>query len=472
MGDLMLKSIFSAIVFFVLITQVAFADDYVQKIGDQFVQNLPGDWNASVGTWTYFDIIKCFTTPGASCFGNNPSSPYGQPNFLDPNTQQMSNVFQMNYDEAVVLIFRTPPQMRYYSFVQYLFSEPGSTSPVFASLSDAFNMKKLGTSGSNQIGGSPFDTYSAVVWTADNNTFSSVKSQLLALGLPDIAVNFYPLPRTLPLNPDKTLPMGYGSQADTFSMLMRTALPTVPANFTQYMNEKPFYVLKVGPVTHLMQSQAPVIGYASETSGIVEATGLQSALNKLVSDIKNQYSTNYALKSQTVDYTSKVGWDCIKGVSQCAGDNHDALYSQDVDRAVVVSSLDDLVIVAGVKHQKTGKATYINHAVYDTKKMAGIVSIADTYFTTGSALYHAGVTNPSDIRNRMYQNLYAYVISYNCAGRQYCLQIPAPTPDNPVGLNPGAPFFVMGRSYLEPHTLVRPSPDEIVHHQVYVASKK
>ena len=50
--------------------------------------------------------------------------------------------------------------------------------------------------------------------------------------------------------------------------------------------------------------------------------------------------------------------------------------------------------------------------------------------------------------------------------------IPAPTADDPIGLEPGAPFFVLGRSYLEPRTLVRPSSSEIVPHQVFLGSRK
>jgi hypothetical protein len=124
-----------------------------------------------------------------------------------------------------------------------------------------------------------------------------------------------------------------------------------------------------------------------------------------------------------------------------------------------------------VNHRKTNKAVYLNHSVYDTKKLAGVASVADPALTAESALYHAGVTSPSDNRIRLYQKLYAYMISYNCAGRSYCLQIPAPTATNPVGLAPGAPFLVVGRSYLEPTTLVRPAASEIIRHQVLVGTK-
>jgi hypothetical protein len=128
------------------------------------------------------------------------------------------------------------------------------------------------------------------------------------------------------------------------------------------------------------------------------------------------------------------------------------------------------LIITGVIHQKTGKATYVNHSVYDTKKLSGIVSVADPLLTKQSALYHAGVSDPADPRLATCSSLYAYAISYDCTGISCCLAIPAPTAANPVGLAPGSPFFVMGRKYLEPRTGVRPALSEITPHRSMLLS--
>jgi hypothetical protein len=169
---------------------------------------------------------------------------------------------------------------------------------------------------------------------------------------------------------------------------------------------------------------------------------------------------------------TRVGWDCISELSPCTGDNFDCLYSHDVTTLVRVKSLRDFVIIVGVNHQQTGKAAYMNFAVYDSRKLASIVGVTDSDLTLQSALFHAGITNPGDPRVKLYRNLYAYMFSYDCAGKQYCVAIPRPTASNPVGLPPGAPFFVLGRSYMEPHTLVRPSGAEIIHHQVFVGTER
>lgn len=436
----------------------------LKNIGDRFSASIPSDWKNEAGGWQYADIADCYVN-GGSCFGNNPTSPYGSPTFLDSTLNRQLNAFHLNANEAVVIIMRTPPEMRYFGFTQYLMqngSQP-SVAPVFASMSDALNLMRIGTAGA-----SAFGQYAAVVWSGDLNTYTAARALLMQAGLPEGAINFIPMPVNLPVHPLKT---GYGPGTDTFGMLMRTAIPKKKADWDAYMTEKPFIVSKIGPTAVVPLAAAPTIGYSNTVSGVAEGKGLQLALNKLVADIKKNYRGRFTLQPQEVSYSSKTGWDCIAGNEQCAGDTFDALYSRDIERPLTVKNLEDFVIVVGVNHQKTGKATYINHSIYDTKKMAGIVSVTDPSMTTESALYHAGVTSLDDSRRALYQNLYAYAISYDCAGRLFCLAIPAPTPENPVGLIPGAPFIVVGRAYADPHTMVRPSIDEIVHHQVLIGTK-
>ena len=244
------------------------------------------------------------------------------------------------------------------------------------------------------------------------------------------------------------------------------------ADFDAYVAENPYYVLRVGPGSHGVASPAPVIGYPSDLSGVAESPGLQAALDRLVADIGRHYAGSYAFRKQAGSYTDHVGWDCISALTECTGDNYDSLYSRDESTFIRVRDLRDFIIVVGVNHQLAGKAAYVNSAVYDSRKLASIVSITDADMTEQSALYHAGIANPRDPRVRAYRNLYAYMFSYDCDGKRYCAPIPAPTADDPIGLEPGAPFFVLGRSYLEPRTLVRPSSSEIVPHQVFLGSRK
>ena len=55
---------------------------------------------------------------------------------------------------------------------------------------------------------------------------------------------------------------------------------------------------------------------------------------------------------------------------------------------------------------------------------------------------------------------------------KHCLNIPAPTPENPVGLPPGATFGLWERNYVDPHTGARPDENEVVRQQVLVGTKR
>lgn len=436
------------------------ADPIVQEMGDNFVASLPADWRPEVGGWEFLDVMDCYTT-GKSCYGNNPASPYGYPQFKDFARLKLAP------SEAVVVFMRTPPAARYFGLTQYLITRGGAAKEILASLSDTLNLLSFKTIGSDTPGQNVFDQYAVVVWTADINTLAKVKFQLAQQGIPENRINFLPIPINLPLN------MGYGSSADTFSILLRVAMPEVQSAFDAYRADNPFYVVKVGEVSPPPISPAPTVGYRSEISGVSEVATYQAPLDALVADIKRNYARRYALRAQTIEYVSAIGFECIAGTAKCTLDTHDGLYANDLSKLILtVKSPQDIVIIAGVNHQRTGKSLYVNHTVNDVSKQTGIVSVDDPALTTASALYHAGVTSPGDPRAQLYDKLYAYVVSYDCSGLQHCLAIPAPTADNPIGLEPGAPFGLYERSYVDPRTGVRPSTTEIVRHQVFVGTKK
>lgn len=434
-------------------------DPVVDGMGEAFVSALPANVLAERGQWEFLDVIDCYTN-GDSCFGNNPSSPYGYTKFRG------SVSMKLGPSEAVVVFMRTPPQARYFGFTQYLVRR-GRSPQVLASLSDSLNLLNFWTLQSSAPGENVFNQYAVLVWTADLNTLAMVKRQLAAQGVPDTKVNFMPIPIGLPLN------LGYGPDDDSLSILLRTAIPNVQVEFDEYRLSNPFFAVKVVPIAPPTLSPAPIIGYKDEISGVSEVPTLSAPLNALVRDIKLKYARAYALRAQKVAYVSALGFECIQGTAVCTLDTHDGLYANDTTLlAYQPTNLNDIVVIAGVNHQRTGKALYVNHTVNDVAKQTGIVSVDDPALTTQSALYHAGVTSSTDPRVSLYDKLYAYVVSYDCSGLQYCLQIPAPTPENPIGLQPGAKFGLYERSYVDPKTGVRPSQSEIVKHQVLIGTKK
>jgi hypothetical protein len=446
-----------------LVHGVCLADDpQVDAMGQAFLADLPSNWHSQVGSWQYFNVASCFAA-GQYCYGNNPSSPYGYPSF--GNSQPISP-FQMSQNEAVVIFFKTPPPMRYFGFTQYLMNRDGNAYYIFASMSDTLNLLEMSTLQATAPVSNIFNQYAVLVWTADMNTLAGVQSLLAQQGIAAANVNFIPMPVTLPLY------MGYGARSDTFSMVMRTALPNVQSDLNTYMANSPFYVIKVGPNSPPPISPAPVIGYASDVSGISENPASATALSSLVANIQANYKSTFSFAKQVVTYSNTIGWDCIATLTPCSADNHDDLIAMDTTQAVTVKNLNDIVIIAGVNHNLTGEALYINHTVNDTVQSTGIFSISDPQFTEQSALYHAGVTSPTDPRIVMYKNLYAYAISYNCGKLSFCQNIPTPTTANPIGLSPGESFLLWARAYENPNTKVRPDSAEIIQHTVLIGTHK
>lgn len=439
----------------------AAADPAVDAMADTFVAALPAGWTVTRAQWEFLDVADCFLTK-ESCFGNNPSSPYGYPIF------NFAPRFLLAPSEAVVVFMRTPPEMRYFGFTQYLISRGAVAEQVLASLSDTLNLTKFVTLASSAPGQNVFNQYAVLVWTADLNSLASVKALLALQGIEGSKVNFLPLPIGLPLN------MGYSADADVFALLLRVALPNVQAEFDAYRTEVPFAAMKITPSAPPPVDPAPTIGYVDETSGFAEDPALATALNELVADIKAKYRRTFKLEQQVVRPFLAKGLDCIAGTtSACILDSHDSLYSADLSStSVTVRNLQDVVIVAGVNHRTTGKALYMNHSVNDPVKSTGIITVDDTVLTTASALYHAGVKLPRDPRVQRYKNLYAYAVSYDCNGLEHCMNIPAPTPEKPVGLPPGATFGLWERNYVDPRTGVRPDENEVVRQQVLVGTKR
>lgn len=435
-------------------------DPRVQAMGDSFVADLSPDWRTTRGDWRVFDVAACFAS-GAHCFASNPSGPYG---FL---VLDGTSKFNLDEGEAVVVFMRTPPELQYFGFTQYLNTRGAEKQTLIASLGDTLNQLKFSSLDSGEPGTGVFDAYAVLVWTADLNAFAVVEDALIRQGIDPSRINPVWIPVGLPLH------MGYGPADDTFTLVMRVALPTSQERLDAYLDERPLYVVKVTPNAAAPIAPAPMTGFAEEISGVWEDAALESALASLVGDIVKNYRGAFRLRASPVRSVSKdrTGWDCIALNIFCSFDNHDATYWADTPTPVVVKNVDDVVIVAGVNHRSTGKAIYTSHAVQSVPQNTGIVDIGGDRLSKESALYHAGVRSPRDPRVRLYEQLYAYAIAFDCGSYSYCLQIPPPTPENPVGLDPGEPFVVLGRYYVEPRTGVRPDLSEVIGHRVLIGTR-
>jgi hypothetical protein len=114
---------------------------------------------------------------------------------------------------------------------------------------------------------------------------------------------------------------------------------------------------------------------------------------------------------------------------------------------------NEFIIVYGVNHVATGKATYSNVALYGADAWNGVGTV--TYMDFNGSAEEYLPDNP----NAKY--LYVYKLARNCEGDPYCYEIPYNAKG--YGIDLDQPIMIGWRLYLENATKTGPSYSEIVY---------
>ena len=428
----------------------AWSGDDLELLSEQFQAGVPADIRLQQQGWTFFTLQDCFASGSTNCWGANPDSPYGIPIFAD----SLSNATQLRPDEAIVYIVKTPPMLRYFSFIPYLHTRSvgSERKTLFASVDEPLNNLKIVTSGSSIAGENVFDQLTVVVMTQDLRLFYRIKSMFYRIGFPAPAVQLLSLSHEL-------VTLGKSADADSLTLLMRVALPEDKASFNDYISvERPVRVFRLTPMTQ--QTPWPVAKPIPTTPGsIAEPAELGTALATLVEDIQARYQAKNLVAADVRPW-APVGETCIKLNLVCGGDNYDAVYTSDI-QGLVNNPKHDFTIIAGVNHHRLNKAIYLNHSISDPTRKAGVASFNDNMLA-GSAAYHAGITDQTDPRNEIYKNLYAYMVAADCRGFRFCLEVPQASTAAEVGIAPDGLYDILGRIYVDPATTVRPRLSDLI----------
>lgn len=443
----------------------------LDQLTSEFTAGISAAYSSTPYPWQFLSCDAA--TP--NCFGTNPDSPYGAPNFGPSASSDSSSTTQLKPTDALVLIMETPPPMRYFGLTPYIFTRyypnalpanpatPGFV-PVFESLGDTVNLADMGTAGSATPGGNPFTQLSVTVVTADQVTYDNIAAQFAAIGFPATAINQVALPiNAVPLN------MGQGPTRDTYSVLLRMAYPNDPAQMADYISRAPLRVLSLSPIRPRSVAALPTPVSRTPGSSPAEPSKLALARDMLVNQLEAQFGAAYTITENTVQQKQTHNYVCVAHGLPCNGDNPDAIYSSDA-QGFVPNSPDDRILIVGVNHVSQGKATYLSHSVVAAANNMGVEGVSDAWLT-GTGLTMGGVSGPSDPRYATYSQLYAFTLSYHCAGDPVCITIPQATAGQPIGIPYGSPINITGRVYLDPQTKTRPSTSDIIPHRVFILRK-
>jgi hypothetical protein len=152
------------------------------------------------------------------------------------------------------------------------------------------------------------------------------------------------------------------------------------------------------------------------------------------------------------------GFDGLQREINQYGPTRDALYLRTDPLFKLTTDPNDFLIVYGVNHEATGKATYSNFTAYvDPNILLGMVT-ANSRQIKGSALDYL----PNHPKANL---LYAWKVARNCQGDPHCLEVKIEGCER-VNLDLLPDLWMGFRLYLEPQTKVGPAFTEVVYDRV------
>lgn len=452
---------------------------------DAFRQMLEQDnFSVQEGEIGYFDLIKLYDSGVMpSAYGNNPATKYlayfvppapGYP--VDERIAEIaktlgmsgntSSFWNLGPDEAVVFVGQTPPECRYFGYDNYLMSRTygNETRWIFANIGDSLNNQVINTNGGS---GDPYNQTTMIVATADRGIDERVRAAARSAGYSDDMMNTQVFPSSV-------LNMGLDNTSDTFGIFIRPALFTDKQAGDEYINNTPATILRVTPknTTTLEPYESPDLR--------VRGTGkTELDLTDDLNDLRDAILEKHGNLSATELPTSvgfPMGNDAIQRGIDAVGPSNDAAYLWSANQTVnsptppffdttqyydflrnppitLGNNTNEFIIVYGVNHVATGKATYSSFSLYGADVWNGVGSITDADFSGTAEEYLPD--NPDA------KYLYVYKIARDCEGDLNCFEVPSGI--GSYGIEPDQPIFIIWRSYLESATKTGPSYNEMVY---------
>jgi hypothetical protein len=476
-------------VLFIMLTGITLAANETYDAG-AFQQALEQEgFTVKEGELGYFDLIGLLEKGVLpSAYGNNPTTKYvaffvpaATGHEIDERVSRLTSALGMSGnttpfwnlgpDEAVVFVGRTPPECRYFSYDHYIMHRTYGNERrwLFANIADTMNNLVIKTEGTpNGSSGNPFNQTTVIIITADRGIDQRIRAAAHSAGYSDNIINTQVLPSVM-------LNMGVENNSDTFAAFVRPALFNDTQAGNNYINNTPAVVFRITPnnTTELNPYDYPELR--------VRGTGqtefdLMDDLEELRIAILNKYNESNATELPT-SQAVPIGSDAIQRGINAVGPNNDAAYLWTAnqtassptppfvntsnyypflrDPAITLgNNTNEFIIVYGVNHVATGKATYSNFAIYGADVWNGVRAITDADFTGSAEEYLPD--NP----NAKY--LYVYKLSRNCSEDDpYCYEVPYGVGVHGIELD--QPLFIGWRAYMENTTKTGPTYSEIVY---------
>jgi hypothetical protein len=434
------------------------------------------DFTLEVAPFVHVDLIKLYEAGRlANAAGNNADAPYKGlfasatdiPDIKEiKDIEQLSNAqekidnwlyntpgllqgWQLNPDGAAVLVTKTPPECAYFSYCGFIFNKYYEKDQqrkwVWTSFNDPLNNLTIKTSGTpNGARGNPFNQDFILIITADKGTDQRIRSAAVSAGYSEDIINTYVIPSSM-------VKLGTGPEFDTMVFGHRMSLFADEKAGQAYVN-----AISAGMVV-TPKSQAvdpfPAPELRIRGTGKTEVD-LQPALEDLRKAILAKYSNLAADEFETSVWLPE-SYDAVQRELYVAGESRDTTYLR-CDTLTLGDNPDEFIIVYGVNHAASGKATYSNCNFYGEAGWNGVAGIHSTEYTGSAQEYLPG--------NPLAKYLYVCKFARSCGPEKTCVEVPTGPEAHGVALD--EPAFIAFRAYMEPATRVGPAYSELLYDQV------
>ncbi len=399
-------------------------------------------------------IDFCLAGYTSNANGNNVGVPYlGMQLPPPPNMDSLFSVplnYNLNADEAVVLIGKTPPECKYYGYRSYLMNRLYNFPPsvtrtkINASLGDLTSLYRMRP---DLPLDSMFGRKIALIMAGDSLVAMHIKNTILA-STPEIAAAdiFFDI-----IPSEGMFIFGTDPKADWLNFAHRISLFKDTAAQSNYVNNPPLEILRITPQKAPQQALFKLRSFLPRTCGTNEFYLLPD-MELLEEAIYNTYHTNYEMIWLKPNPWVIEGFSAIQQGLDALGDNHDALY---ITTSQFQFRENDLVLVYGVNHTLTGKSVYTNANIYGTKYMAGYGGITNTMMEKSARQFVADTV----IANQLFTYVFA---RHAIPGNPYVYIVPSDTNGTLEGINVNDTAEMGFRLYVNTLTKIGPDPLEVI----------
>jgi len=317
---------------------------------------------------------------------------------------------------------------------------------VWTSYNDPLNNLTIKTTGTpNGVRGNPFNQDTVIIVTADKGTDRRIRTAAQVAGYPADIINTYVIPISM-------VKLGIGPEFDTVVFGNRMAQFTDEKAGNDYVNAI-LLAYRVTPTSSGKFDPFPAPELRVRGTGNTEVD-FQPALDELRRAILAKYSNLKATELVTSVWLSE-SYDAVQRGVFVAGESRDTVYLSS-ENFTLGNSSNEFVVVYGVNHAASGKATYSNCSFYGASAWNGVAGMFNDDFTGSAEAYLPGHPGAK----------YLYVATFSRQPGPDKTTVVVPTGPKSQGVKLDEPAFIGFRAYMEPATKVGPAHTELLYDRV------